>query len=92
MIQLHPPLRLNRLGDRCLLKDARRLRQDAAGQGRPRNESNGSLAQNDALHVCARTHLDVIRNLPEDVLCKCAVLQNHIKVRGLYRGPSRLNG
>jgi hypothetical protein len=41
----------DRLGDRCTLKVARRLRQDTAIQGGISNERNVGLDQENALHV-----------------------------------------
>jgi hypothetical protein len=58
-----------RLGDSCLVEVARRLRQDAAAcKGGTRQEISFDLGQNDALHGHTCAHLDVARDLPEDVV------------------------
>jgi hypothetical protein len=80
-----------RLGDRCHLEVAPRLRQDAAVQGGKSHERNGGLGQNDALHVRTCHYLDIARDLPEDVLCKCPVRQVHNRVCGLQQVPRHLN-
>jgi hypothetical protein len=79
------------LGDRCNLKVARRLRQGTAVQRGTSNERNVGLDQENALHVRSSHNLDIARDLPEDVLRLCAVLQDHILARILLQVPSNLN-
>ena len=68
-----------------------RLRQDAAVQGGTSLEQNVGLDQKDALHVCCFSHLDVARNLPEDVLHLCAAHQLHVGAFDLRQVPRYLN-
>jgi hypothetical protein len=82
---------LDGLADRCSVEGACRLRQDAAVKGRSSNELNGGLAQNDALNVCTCAHRDHARDLPEDILCKCAALQDHSFGRIYAQVPRHLN-
>ena len=56
------------VSDRCLLEHACCLRKDAAVQGGTSYECNVSLDQKDALHGCTSPHLDIARDLPEDIL------------------------
>jgi hypothetical protein len=79
------------LSNRCHLEVTRRLRQDAAVQGGTSREQNIGLDQKDALHVCTCAHPDMARDLPEDILCKCAARQDDIHVCGLYQVPRYLN-
>ena len=79
------------MGDCCHLEVARRLRQDAAVQGRSRHEQNVGLDQKDALHMRTLAHNDFTRDLPEDVLRKCAIRQVHLSVRVLQEAPRALN-
>jgi hypothetical protein len=44
------------------------LRQEAAVNGGPSLEQNVGLGQNDTLHVCTHAHVDLARDLPEDIL------------------------
>jgi hypothetical protein len=79
------------LSDRCHLEVARRLREYAAVQGGTSLEQNVGLDQKDALHVCTCVHRDMARDLPEDILCKCAARKDHIHVCGLHQVPRYLN-
>ena len=80
-----------RFGDSCRLEVARRLCQDAAVKGGKRQEIHLGEGQNDALHVCTCAHLDVARDLPEDVLSLSCVFQDHLIVCRLFEIPRDLN-
>jgi hypothetical protein len=81
------------LGDRCLLEGDCRLRQDTAAQGGTSLKQNVGLDQKDALHVRVFTcqHLDMARNLPEDVRCNCTPCQDHFRVCDLLQVSRHLN-
>jgi hypothetical protein len=78
------------LDDRCLLEVARRLRQDAAFQGGTSLEQNVGLDQEDSLHVRTCVHHGIARDLPEDVLRKCATRQVYARTCDLNQVPSHL--
>jgi hypothetical protein len=81
----------DRLGDRCNLEAALRLRQDTAVQGGLSNECNVGLDQENALHVRFCQHRDIARDLPEDVLWLCAAQQDHFLAHILLQVPRNLN-
>jgi hypothetical protein len=84
-------LRSRRSDDRSTLEDARRLGQDAAFKGGASHERNARLDQKDTLHVRTCANRDLARDLPEDVLRKCAARQDHILVSSLNQVSRRLN-
>ena len=67
------------------------MRKDAAVQGGSCHEQNVGLDQKDAFHVRTCAHSDISRDLPEDILRKCAVRQEHIIICGLHEIPRYLN-
>jgi hypothetical protein len=76
---------------RCRIEFARRLRQDAAVEGGSHLERNACLDQKDALHVRTCAHLDLARDLPEDVFRLCTARQDHIIVRSCKQVARDLN-
>jgi hypothetical protein len=80
-----------RFGDRCYLEVTCRLCQHAAVQRGKGPEQNVGLDQKNALHVRTCADSGMARDLPEDVLRKCAIRQEHIVVRGLHEVTRDLN-
>ena len=81
----------SRLCDSCRQEVARRLRQDAAVKGGIRLEINLGLGQNDALHVRTCVHLDLARDLPENVLRLSSTYQIDSIACHLFEVPRHLN-